>query len=669
MKSKKKTSIDQLSIDTLRLLSVDMVEKAKSGHPGMPLGAAPFVYTLWGKFLKHNPQSPRWYNRDRFILSAGHGCALLYSLLFLSGSGLTMDDLKAFRQWGSKTPGHPEYGVTAGIDATTGPLGQGFAMGVGMAIAERAMAGCFNKPGYNIIDHYTYVVVSDGDLMEGIASEAASLAGTLKLGKLIYLYDDNDISIEGKSSLAFTENVKERFDSYGWNTQVIKDGNNTSAVEEAITKAREHRHRPSLIIIRTNIGYGSPKQGDPSVHGEPLGWDAARKTKEFFGFDPDKSFYVPQEVTNNFEKMKKKWATEEAAWNKFFESYKKAYPKEAKLLEKYIVGHINRNLKENLLPFKIEDGPMATRTASGKVMNQIELYMTEFIGGSADLAPSTKTMLNGHGSFGIAGMCERNLHFGVREHAMGAIVNGMALHKGLIPYSATFLSFSDYMRPALRLAAIMQTHSIFIFTHDSIGLGEDGPTHQPVEHLSSLRLIPDLTIIRPADANETVGAWYYAIVTKKPIVLVFTRQDLPIIDEKKYNVIENTQKGGYTLNDCTGKPEILLIATGSEVQLAMGVHEKLLARGIKARVVSMPSYEIFMAQPAQYRESIIPANVKKRLIIEAGSTPFWRGLAGDSGDVVGVDTFGASAPGKIVMEKYGFTVDNVLAKAMVVLGR
>ncbi len=668
MKQKKK-NIDQLSIDTLRVLSVDMVEKAKSGHPGLPLGAAPFVYTLWSRFLRQNPANPKWYNRDRFILSAGHGCALLYSLLHLSGFQLTMDDLKAFRQYGSKTPGHPEYGLTPGLEATTGPLGQGFAMGVGMAIAERAMAGCFNKPGFDLIDHFTYAVVSDGDLMEGIASEAASLAGTLKLGKLIYLYDDNDISIEGNTSLAFTENVKERFDSYGWNTQIITDGNNTKAVEEAIKKAREHRHRPSLIIIRTHIGFGSPKQDDASVHGEPLGWDAARKTKEYFGFDPEKSFYVPQEVTDNFAKMGKKWAHEEAAWDKLFNSYNKAYPKEAKLLEKYVSGHINRNLKDNLLPFKTEEGPMATRTASGKIMNQIEIYMTEFIGGSADLAPSTKTMLNGHGSFGIAGMVERNLHFGVREHAMGAIVNGMALHKGVIPYSATFLTFSDYMRPAIRLAALMKTHSIFIFTHDSIGLGEDGPTHQPIEHLSSLRLIPGLTVIRPADANETVGAWYYAIVTKKPIVLVFTRQDLPVIDEKKYNVVENTRNGGYILNDCAGRSEILLIATGSEVQLAIGAYEKLTAKGIKARVVSMPSYEIFMAQPDQYRESVIPSNVKKRLIIEAGSTPFWRGLAGDFGDVLGVDTFGASAPGKVVMEKYGFTVDNTVARAVKLLDK
>ena len=659
----KKQDIDQLTIDTIRLLSVDMVEKAKSGHPGLPLGAAPFVYTLWSKFLSINPSNPVWMNRDRFILSAGHGCALLYSLLHLAGFDISVDDLKAFRQWGSITPGHPEYGRTPGVEATTGPLGQGFAMGVGMAIAERSLAGCFNKPGFKLIDHYTYAVVSDGDLMEGVASEAASLAGTLKLEKLIYLYDDNDISIEGKTSIAFTENVKERFDSYNWHTQVIADGNNIKAVEAAISRAKKQAERPSLIIIRTKIGYGSPKQGDASVHGEPLGWDAARRTKEFFGFDPDKTFYIPAQVDRNFDRLRKKWAKQEEAWNELFAEYKEKYPKEAKLLEKYISGHINRNLKPNLLPFAVSDGPMATRTASGKVMNQVELYMTEFIGGSADLAPSTKTLLNGHGSFGIAGMCERNLHFGVREHAMGAIINGMALHGGLIPYSATFLTFSDYMRPPIRLAALMQTHSIFIFTHDSIGLGEDGPTHQPVEQLSALRLIPGLTVIRPADANETVAAWYRAITAKKPTVLVFTRQDLPVLDAAKYGIIENAQKGGYCLADCAGKPDVLLIATGSEVHLAMGAREKLFAKGIKARVVSMPSYEIFMAQPDAYRESIIPAAVKKRLIIEAGSTPFWRGLAGDAGDVLGIDIFGASAPGKVVMENYGFTVDNVVAKA------
>ncbi len=666
---KKKTNTDQLSINTLRLLSVDMVEKAKSGHPGMPLGAAPFVYTLWSKFIRISPRNPKWYNRDRFILSAGHGCALLYSLLHLSGFDLSMDDLKAFRQWGSKTPGHPEYGHTAGIEATTGPLGQGFAMGVGMAIAERTMAKCFNKPGFKLIDHHTYAAVSDGDLMEGIASEAASLAGTMKLGKLIYLYDDNDISIEGNTTLAFTENVKERFDSYGWDTYTVKDGNNIENVEKAIAKAKAQGKRPSLIIISTRIGYGSPKAGDASVHGEPLGWDAARKTKEFFGFDPEKSFYVPQEAQKNFDKLKKKWAAEEAAWNKLFASYREQYPKEGKLFEKYIVGHVNRNLQANLLPFKTTDGPIATRSASGKVMNQIELYMTEFIGGSADLAPSTKTLLNGHGSFGIAGLLERNLHFGVREHAMGAIVNGMALHGGVIPYSATFLSFSDYMRPAIRLSAIMQSHSIFVFTHDSIGLGEDGPTHQPVEHLASLRLIPGMTVIRPADANETVAAWYHAIITKKPFILVFSRQDLPVLDAEKYNIIENAQKGAYILEDCAGKPEVILIATGSEVHLAASAQVKLKEKGIKTRVISMPSYEMFMNQPQQYRESIIPSNVKKRLIIEAGSTSFWRALAGEQGDVLGVDTFGASAPGKVVMEKYGFTVERVLDMVLEILKR
>ncbi|MCE5301406.1 MAG: transketolase [Spirochaetia bacterium] len=661
--SSKKKNADQLAIDTLRLLSVDMVEKAKSGHPGMPLGAAPFVYALWSKYLNISPSNPEWFNRDRFILSAGHGCALLYSLLHLSGFNLSMDDLKSFRQWGSKTPGHPEYGRTQGVEAATGPLGQGFAMGVGMAIAERTLAGCFNKPGFPIVDHYTYVVVSDGDLMEGIASEAASLAGTLKLGKLIYLYDDNDISIEGSSSLAFTENVRERFDAYGWHTQAIKDGNDIKAVQSAIAAAQKVHDKPSIIIITTRIGYGSPMEGDAAVHGEPLGWDAVRKTKEFFGFDPGKSFYVPREVTANFDALKKKWAKKEKEWIKLFEKYKEQYPKEGKLFEKYMTGHINRNLKPNLLPFKVEDGPIATRTASGKVMNQIELYMTEFLGGSADLAPSTKTLLKGHGSFGIAGMCERNLHFGVREHAMGAIVNGMALHGGIIPYSATFLAFSDYMRPSIRLAAIMQTHSIFIFTHDSIGLGEDGPTHQPVEQLSSLRMIPGLTVIRPADANETLSAWYYAIVNKLPVVLVFSRQNLPVLDSTKYNVFEGVEKGGYALND-EQKPEIILIATGSEVHPALAAAEKLKEKKIRARVVSMPSYEIFMKQPQAYRDAVIPPKNKKRLIIEAGSTSFWRGLAGDEGDVLGVDTFGASAPGKIVMEKYGFTVENVVAKAL-----
>lgn len=662
-----KTGIDSLSINTLRMLSVDMVEKAKSGHPGMPLGAAPMAYTLFTKLLKHNPENSKWFNRDRFVLSAGHGCALLYSLLHLHGYKISMDDLKQFRQYGSITPGHPEYGVTDGVEATTGPLGQGFAMGVGMAIAERSLADCFNRKGHKIIDHYTYAIVSDGDLMEGVSSEAASLAGTLKLGKIIYLYDDNDISIEGKTSIAFTENVKERFLAYGWHVQKVADGNDTDAIEKALKKARKEKIRPSLIIVSTKIGYGSPKQGQAVVHGEPLGSEAVKKTKEFFGFNPSEEFYVQDDVYARFNSMKKAYAAAESKWRDNFGLYLKDYPKEGKLLQKYISGHINREMLSNLKFFEPVEGGMATRTASGKIMNLIEEYMTEFMGGSADLAPSTKTELLGHGSFGIAGQCSRNIHFGVREHAMGAIVNGMALHGGLIPYSATFLTFLDYMREPVRLAAIMKTHSIFVFTHDSIGLGEDGPTHQPIEHISSLRLVPGLTVIRPADANETVAAWYYAIISKVPAALIFTRQNVPVLDMKKYKVFEGVLRGAYILEDAGDAPDILIIATGSEVHLALAAAEKLKENGIKPRVVSMPSYEIFMRQDENYRNAVIPPYMKRRIIIEAGSTAFWRGLAGDKGDVIGVDRFGASAPGKTVMEKYGFTVENVVNKAVNIL--
>jgi transketolase len=658
----KKQNIDELCINTIRLLSVDMVERAKSGHPGMPLGAAPMAYILFTKFLKHNPENSKWFNRDRFILSAGHGCALLYSLLHLHGYKISMDDLKKFRQYGSVTPGHPEYGLTDGVEATTGPLGQGFAMGVGMAIAERTLAECFNRKGFKVIDHYVYAIVSDGDLMEGVASEAASLAGTLELGKLIYLYDDNDMSIDGKTSLAFKENVRERFDAYGWHVQRVEDGNDTDAIEKAVKKAQEEKSKPSLIIVRTRLGYGSPKQDTPEAHGEPLGEDNMKKTKEFFGFAANSSFYVPDDVYSRFGSLKKGMIEQEKKWNAKFEEYQKAYPKEGKLLYKYITGHINRELKNNLKMFEPVEGGMATRAASGRVMNLIEEYMTEFMGGSADLATSTKTELKGCGSFGIAGLCTRNIHFGVREHAMGGIINGMALHGGLIPYSATFLTFLDYMREPVRLAAIMQTHSIFVFTHDSIALGEDGPTHQPVEHISQLRMVPGLTVIRPADANETVAAWYYAIVNKKPVVLIFTRQNVPVLDTKKHNVFDGALKGAYILSDEGDAPDILLVATGSEVHLALAAAESLKQKNIKARVISMPSYEIFMEQDENYRNQVIPPYLKRRLVIEAGATAFWRGLAGDRGDVLGVDKFGASAPGKVVMEKYGFTVENVLSK-------
>ncbi len=658
--------IEKLSINTLRILSIDMVENAKSGHPGMPLGAAPMAYVLFYRFLKHNSDDPKWFDRDRFVLSAGHGCALLYSLLHLCGYKITIDDLKNFRKIGSKTPGHPEYGLTDGVEATTGPLGQGFAMATGMAIAEKVLSDCFNKPDCKIIDHYTYVIVSDGDLMEGVTSEAASLAGTLKLGKLICLYDDNDITIEGDATLAFKENVRERFDAYGWHTQYVSDGNDIDSISAAIENAKEELDKPSLIIIRTHIGYGSPKQDKASVHGEPLGEEDAKKTKEFFGFPTDKKFYVPDKVYRWFDKLKQKGYLIKQTWDENLKKYKEKYPQEADLLNKYINGNINKELLNNLKFF--ESGQeIATRFASGKTMNLINRYFTEFIGGAADLAPSTKTYLDGLGSFGISVTCTRNIHYGVREHAMGAITNGLALHGGLIPYCATFLAFSDYMKPAIRLAALMQTHSIFIFTHDSIGVGEDGPTHQPVEQLSSLRLIPGMTVIRPADANETVAAWYWAIVNKKPVCLIFTRQNVPVLDYEKYRIFEGVLKGAYML-ESDHEPEIIIIATGSEVHLALQAYSEIKKAGIKARVVSMPSYEIFMQQDENYKEKVIPSSIKKRLVIEAGSTAFWRGLACD-GEVLGVDKFGVSGNYKDVLKKYGFTVENVINKIFKILGK
>jgi len=659
--------IDTLCVNTLRILSIDMIEGAKSGHPGIALGAAPAAYTLFSRFLKYNPENSKWFNRDRFILSAGHGSALLYSLLHIAGYNLSIDDLKNFRKYGSKTPGHPEYGVTDGVEATTGPLGQGFAMGVGMAIAEKTLANCFNKPDFNIIDHYTYAIVSDGDLMEGVAAEAASLAGTLKLSKLIYLYDDNDITIEGDTTIAFTENVYERFQAYGWYVQRIADGNDIYAIEQAIENAKKQKEKPSLIIIRTHIGYGSPKQDTASVHGEPLNSEEVKKTKEFFCFPADKSFYVPEEVYEYFKKIKEKNKEENKKWEQLFLDYKENYSQEYDLLKKYITGNINKELLNNLKFFEKEEKEIATRVASGKTMNLIEKYFTEFIGGSADLAPSTKTTLEGYGSFGIGSMCTRNIHFGVREHAMGAIINGMALHGGLIPYGATFLVFSDYMRPAIRLAAMMKTHSIFIFTHDSIGVGEDGPTHQPVEHLSSLRLIPNLTVIRPADANETVAAWYWAIVNKKPVCLILTRQNVPVLDYKKYNIFEGVQKGAYIL-ETDEKPEILIIATGSEVHLALSAYPILKQKGISSRIISMPSYEIFKQQDEDYKNYVIPKTIKKRLIIEAGATEFWRGFACE-GDVIGVDKFGMSSKYNDLFKNYGFTVENVLDRALKILNK
>lgn len=659
-----KKNIDELSVDTLRMLSLDMVEKAQAGHPGLPLGGAPMVYALYSRIMNHHPQNPKWPERDRFLLSAGHGSALLYSVLHLCGYGLTLEDLKQFRQAGSITPGHPEYGMTAGVEATTGPLGQGFAMGVGMAIAEKALADRFNTEEFTLVDHYTYAFVSDGDLMEGVTSEAASLAGTLKLGKLIYLYDDNHISLEGPTESAFTEDVQQRFEAYGWHTLRVGDGNDIAKLTEALHQAQKITDKPSLILARTHIGFGSPKQDTAAAHGEPLGAAALEKTKAFFDWPSEKIFYIPEEVSRHFDRLQEEGKRKEAQWQKLFAEYKQKFPELAEQYEQDQAGKINGKLLDNIPVFPAAEKPLATRSASGKIMQVIAKHMPGFIGGSADLNPSTKTYLTGQGDFGTTDHGGRNIHYGVREHAMGAITNGIALHGGLIPYCATFFAFFDYMKPAIRLAGLMNNHAIFVFTHDSIGLGEDGPTHQPVEQLISARAVPNVTVIRPADANETAAAWQLAMARKSPTLLVLSRQNLPILDAEKHGTFQGVSKGAYTLFDCTGTPDLILIATGSEVHLAAEAFKKLAGQGIKTRIVSMPSVEIFNEQDDAYKDSVIPAAIKKRLVIEAGSAVGWWKLAGDGGDVIGVDTFGESGPGKIVFERYGFTMENLVARAL-----
>jgi len=652
--------LDQLCVDTLRFLAVDAVEQAKSGHPGMPLGAAPMAYVVWDRFLRHNPQNPAWLNRDRFILSAGHGSALLYALLHMTGYDLSLEELKRFRQWGSKTPGHPEYRHTPGVEATTGPLGQGFATGVGMAIAERFLAGTFNRPDFPVIDHYTYVIVSDGDLMEGVSSEAASLAGTLGLGKLIYLYDDNDISIEGNTDCAFTEDVGSRFTAYGWQVISVADGNDIKMIEGAIKTAMAEKDKPSLIIIKTHIGYGSPKQDTGAAHGEPLGMEAVKETKKKLNWPLEPPFYIPEQSLTHFRQAQERGAKLERDWRDLFDKYRKTYPDLSVKFEQAVHGKPPQGWSSEIPLFKPEDGAIATRNASGKIMNVIAKALPNFMGGSADLSPSTMTTLNGLGDFNFETPAGRNIHFGVREHAMGAIVNGMSLHGGIIPYGSTFLIFSDYMRPAIRMAALMQTHSIFVFTHDSIGLGEDGPTHQPIEQLSSLRMIPGLTVIRPADANETAAAWKLAIELHGPVALVLTRQKLPVLDPQKYPIAEGVAKGGYVLIDAeAGQPDIILIATGSEVHLILAARDQLITHGIKTRVVSMPSWELFDKQSSEWKEKILLPHMPK-LAVEAGSPKGWREYVGDTGDVIGLNRFGASAPGATVMEKLGLNVDNVV---------
>ncbi|MBZ5516478.1 MAG: transketolase [Acidobacteriia bacterium] len=650
---------------------MDGVQKAKSGHPGMPMGAAPMAYVLWTRFLKHNPRDPRWPNRDRFVLSAGHGSMLLYSLLHLTGYDLSLEDLKQFRQWESKTPGHPENLLAAGIETTTGPLGQGFGNGVGMAIAQKYLAAHFNRPGHNLVDYRIFAIVSDGDLMEGVASEAASLAGHLGLDNLIYLYDDNHISIEGSTDLAFTEDVGKRFEAYGWFVERISDGNDLEAIERAIQAAQGERGRPSLIAVRTHIAYGAPHAQDTAeAHGAPLGEEEIKLTKQVYGWPPEAHFLVPAEALAQFRKALDQGEEAEGEWQARLAAYRKAFPELAAEWDRFTRGELPPSWKEKIPVFKPADGPLATRQASGKVLNAIAPALPLLIGGSADLAPSTNTYLKGLGDFGKGNYGGRNLHFGVREHGMGSILNGVAL-SGLLPYGATFLIFSDYARPSIRLAALMEAHSIFVFTHDSILLGEDGPTHQPIEQLPALRAIPNLTFIRPADANETAVAWRVAIERREgPVALALTRQGLPVIDRTKYASAEGLARGAYVLADATGKtPELILIASGSEVAVALEAYEQLSREGIAARVVSLPSWDLFEKQPAAYREEVLPNSVIARLAIEAAAPFGWERYVGLKGAVIGMTRFGASAPYKILAEKFGFTAAHIINKAKELLGR
>ena len=665
-------TLDDLCINTIRMLAADCVERAKSGHPGMPMGAAPMAYVLWTRFLKHNPLNPQWPDRDRFVLSAGHGSMLLYSLLHLTGYDLPLEELKRFRQWGSLTPGHPESYVTPGVETTTGPLGQGFANGVGMAIGERYLAAHFNQPGHEIVDHYTYSIVSDGDLMEGVSHEAASLAGHLKLGKLVYFYDDNHISIDGSTDLTFTENRAARFEAYGWHVQQVEDGTDLQAIEQALTAARNEADRPSLIAVRTHIGYGSPnKQDTASAHGEPLGPDEVKQTKEHLGWPQEPECFIPREALELFREALDRGKAWEAAWDDRFESYKRAYPELAQEWEQWMQTEPGENWSREIPTFPEDSKGMATRVASGHVLNAVAPSLPNLIGGSADLAPSNKTLVKGKDTFQAGRYTGRNFHFGVREHGMGAVLNGMALHGGLIPYGGTFLIFSDYMRPAIRLASMMELKVIYVFTHDSIGLGEDGPTHQPIEQLACLRATPNLTVIRPCDANETAEAWRVALTRKKgPVALILTRQELPTLDRRTFPPAHSLNRGAYILRDMAQVlPELILIASGSEVPIVLEAAEHLHERGIAVRVVSMPSWELFEEQEATYRREVFPPEVKARIAVEAGATQGWHRYVGVTGEVIGLDHFGASAPYKILYEEFGLTANHVVEKALDLLRR
>lgn len=668
------------------MLALDTVQKANSGHPGMPLGAAPMAYVLWRRILRFNPKNPFWPDRDRFVLSAGHGSALLYAILHLTGYTLSLDELKRFRQWGSRTPGHPEYSPSYGIETTTGPLGQGFANGVGMAIAERHLAAMFNRSGHEIVDHHTYVIVGDGDLMEGVAAEAASLAGHLKLGKLICIYDSNDITLSGETRMTFTENTARRFEAYGWHVAVVADGNDIGMIERAVIDAQKETSRPSFIIVKTHIGYGSPKQDTFGVHGAPLSKDDGISTKNHFQWPLAPEFYVPEDVHTHMRRAGEKGAALEDEWNRRLASYAKEYPDLAEQWKRVMAKELPEGWDRNIPVFTADAKGMATRSAGGKVLNAAASSVQELFGGSADLDPSTNTDLKGRGNFqspqqgvlnvqgAISGPWSyegANIAFGVREHAMGGILNGIASHGGLIPYGSTFLIFSDYMRPPIRLSALSKLHVIYVFTHDSVFLGEDGPSHQPVEHLASLRVIPGLKVIRPADANETAEAWKTALLHKHgPVALVFTRQALPVIDRSKYASAEGLRSGGYILADSfPRKPEIILIATGSEVHIALAVYERFVDEGVAARVVSLPSWELFEEQDEKYRDQVVPPDVTARLIIEAGTTHGWHKYAGDRGEIVGIDRFGASAPAGVLIERFGFTPEVIYQTARSLLER
>ncbi|MDY0405793.1 transketolase [Virgibacillus sp. 179-BFC.A HS] len=659
-------NVEQLSINTIRTLSIDAIEKANSGHPGLPMGAAPMAYVLWTDFMNHNPKHAKWFNRDRFILSAGHGSMLLYSLLHLSGYNVTMDDLKGFRQWDSKTPGHPEVNHTEGVEATTGPLGQGLAMSVGMAMAEAHLAATYNKKEYQIIDHHTYALVSDGDLMEGISHEAASLAGHLKLGKLIALYDSNDISLDGDLDRSFSDDTQKRFEAYGWQVIRVEDGNDINAIRDAINQAKATSDKPSLIEIKTVIGYGSPnKSASAASHGSPLGENEVKLTKEFYKWNHE-DFYVPEEVYADFnEKIAVKGEQAESEWKQLFAEYKNAYPAEAEQLELAMEGKLPDGWEKELTVFKAGEDTLATRASSGKVLNDIAKSVPYFFGGSADLAGSNKTTINEQADFSAEDRAGRNIWFGVREHAMGAALNGMALHGGLKVFGGTFFVFSDYLRPAIRLAAIMNNPVTFVFTHDSIAVGEDGPTHEPIEQLASLRAMPNLSVIRPADGNEVQAAWRVALEsTDQPTALVLTRQNLPTLKGTAETAYEGVKRGAYVVSPCEKETaDGILIATGSEVQLAVRAQEALREKGYEFSVVSIPSWDRFNQQDDAYKEKVLPKNVKKRLAIEMGSSFGWERYAGDEGDILAIDRFGASANGDKVVAEYGFTVENVVEHA------